>query len=177
MIRQSATLAVAALTLSGCISTGGSPFDLIPLSEKVLMTAGAKPQETGSAPISVEELLQRARTPKAEGEADALSGEVSSVIDLSGSKGALNGSALIAIGQYVDKAQVAGAQRVAVETNPTIEPLSATFREAVTVAGMLRRIGFIVEMRRIDSLQRDQIGLRSLGPAPPTVAAGAGEPS
>jgi len=177
MNRQSAALVVAALTLSGCISSGGSPFDLIPLSEKVLMTAGTPPQQASTAPISVEELLQRARISEKEAAgADALK-QVSSTIDLSGSNGALTGSALIAVGRFVDEAQIAEARSVVVETSPTVEPLSAAAREAVGIASLLRRAGFKVEMRRAESLQANQVGLRALRPGEDTLAAVTGTPS
>ena len=177
MNRQSAALLAAAVALSGCISTGGSPFDLIPLSEKVLMTAGATPQEKSSAPISVEELLQRARnTENGEQDTDAAE-EVSSVIDLSGSGGALTGSALIAVGRFVDTAQGAQVWTVAVETSPLAEPFSPAAREAVAIASMLRRARFDVQMRRADRLQPEQVGLRAVGQAETAAKAGNGASS
>ena len=149
----------AAISTSGCISTGGSVFDLIPLSEKVLMTAGTKPDPAATNPISVEELLQRARV------SDAPAGDQTDqqlgprVIDVTAFGEELTGGAVVTLGTFMRDAKSGGIGSVIVETSTEASILSPASRHSITMASILRKGLFSVELDRTTELTKGQIRL------------------
>ena len=161
MKRTHAMALAAVLMLPGCLGSGGSPFDLIPLSEKVMMTAGGPAPQAAGSPISVEEMLARARVAGAEGTVTPGNGPVAVTIDVSDQDGALSGNTLITVGQFINQAREAGSESVVVETSSAVSPISPAAREAVQIAAMLRRAMFTVSIRPSPDLKDGKIALRN----------------